>query len=265
MTFELLVSTMHKKNMQEIQDMLIRMNVMCDCIIVNQCDEETVFVEKNNTQKILAIFTKERGLSKSRNMALKNSSADIVAIADDDLYYYDNFDKIIVDYYKKNTQAEVVLFGIDSYRKICDKKEQKCNFLKLGSYISVQTSLKRMNILQRNISFNDLFGTGSGCYDSGEENIFLADCYKKKLNLFYCPEKILRDDETESSWFKGYTEKFCRDRGAIFYAISPLLSNLFIFAFAFMKRKLLKPITFFEASKLMLEEKKHYISILQKV
>ena len=263
MTFELLVSTMHKNNMQEIRDMLIRMNVKCNCLVINQCAEENVFVEENNGQKLLAIFTKERGLSKSRNMALKNSSADIVAIADDDLYYYDNFDKIIVDYYKKNKKADVVLFGIDSYRKICEKKEQKCNFLKLVSYISVQTTLKRMSVLKKNIIFNELFGTGSGCYDSGEENLFLADCYKKKLSLFYCPEKILKDVETESSWFKGYTEKFCRDRGAIFYAMSPLLSNLFIFAFAFCKRKLLKPITFFKATKLMFEEKKHYISILK--
>jgi len=258
MTFELLISTMQKKNMKDIRDMLARMNVKCDCIVINQCDEKNEFFENNGEQKIHAIFTNERGLSKSRNLALKKSKADIVAIADDDLYYYDNFDKKIISYYEKNNRADIVLFGIDSYRIKCSNKEMKCKFLKLGSYISVQTSLNRTRVLQRGIFFNELFGTGSGVYNSGEENIFLADCYKQKLRIFYCPDKILKHEESESSWFTGYNEKFLSDRGAIYQAVYGSFSILYILRFIFIYKKLFAPITPSYAFRLMILERKKF-------
>ena len=258
MTFELLISTMHKKNVQEIHTMLFKMNVKCNCVVINQCDEENVYTEKNGSQTILIIFTKERGLSKSRNMALRNATADIVCIADDDLFYYDNFDKTIESYYDKNKNADVVMFGIDSYRKQTETKEHKCNFLKLGTYISFQISFKRSNLVNKNISFNESFGTGSKVYDSGEENIFLADCFRAGLKLYFYPKKILKHEKSESTWFTGYNEKFISDRGAIYQAVYHKLSVLYIIRFAIKRRKLYNPITIKEALTLMLNESKSY-------
>ena len=81
MTFELLVSTMHK-SVDDVKKMLVKMNVHCDCLVINQCDEENYYEEIINNKFILRVFsTKERGLSNSRNMALNNARADIVGIA----------------------------------------------------------------------------------------------------------------------------------------------------------------------------------------
>lgn len=263
MTFQLLISTMHKSK-QEVFKMLEKMNIHCNCVVVNQCDIEDEINEKVSTQTIKIIFTKERGLSRSRNMALRKATADIVAIADDDLYYYDNFDQIILSYYEKNKKADVVLFGIDSYNHKSPTIEQKCKFLKLGTYISVQTSLKRKVILENEIAYNEVFGTGSGIFNSGEENVFLADCYKNKLQMYYCPNRILKHEKSESTWFKGFNDpKFVYDRGGIYYAISRTLSPLYYLRFLITKRKIIKPITILQAIVLLNEGKKRY-KIIQK-
>ena len=87
LTFEIAISTIHK-NHYEVLEMLEKENIKCNCIVVNQCDEEHFEEIEDDSRKIRIFYTKERGLSKSRNMALRNSKADILAIGDDDLFYY---------------------------------------------------------------------------------------------------------------------------------------------------------------------------------
>lgn len=261
MTFEIAISTMHKTKNQ-ILEMVKNNNIKCNCLVINQCDLDDYTEIEESNQKIRIIFTTERGLSKSRNMAIKNIHADIFLIADDDLFYYDNFEKKIIDYYTNNTDADIVLFNIDSYRKKFKQANHRCRFLELGHFISVQMTVKKKSL--RNIMFNEYFGTGSGIYDSGEENIFLADCYKAGLKIFYSSEKILRHDETESTWFKGYNNsKYISDRGPIYYQIWGIFSFLLIVRFAFTKRKKLKPISFMQAVKLMNKSKADYKKYLE--
>ena len=50
MTFQLLISTMHKTK-EEILDMLKKMNVNCDCVIINQCNQNMCYDELINFQK----------------------------------------------------------------------------------------------------------------------------------------------------------------------------------------------------------------------
>ena len=264
MTFEILISTMHK-NRIKILAMLTEMNIHCNCVVVNQCDEETKIIEQIDSQKISMIFTKERGLSRSRNMALRNATADIVLIADDDLYYYDSFDKTILEYYESHPYVDLAMFAIDSYSHKCKETETKSKFLELGTYISIQTSLNRNVVLNKGISFDEFFGTGSKVFDSGEENIFLADCYKKGLKIYYCPKKILKHEKSDSTWFKGFNDpKYISDRGAIYYRISKALSLFYMLRFSIVKRNLIKPISSFKAFCLMLDGKRQYKAILAK-
>ncbi len=257
MTFELLISTMHKTKEQVIE-MLQIMNLKCDCVIVNQCNlelYENIFI---NNQQIKIIYTKERGLSRSRNMAIKFASADVVGIADDDLFYYNNFDKEIINYYQKNQKADIVIFNMDDCYKCFSNKEKKCNFLSLSGYKSMQLTFKLNSIKNNGIQYNIIFGTGSDYYQSGEENIFLADSYRKKLKIYYSPSKILKRDISESSWFHGYDESFIRSRGAIYYAMSSFLYPLYLIRFAIKMCYLQKTFSFFKTIKIMQQEKRRY-------
>lgn len=261
MTFELAIATMHKTE-ETCLKMIGEMNVHCDCLIINQCDRESYEEKCINGQRIRIVYTQERGLSKSRNMALRYSQADVLGIADDDLYYYDGFEKIILDYYNVNSQADIVLFNMDDIYKTFSDKSRRCSFWELTGYKSVQTTVKITSVKDSKVSFNEYFGTGSEHVQSGEENIFLADCYKKGLQIYYCGKKIVKRELTESGWFKGWTEDFIKDRGAIYYAVSRIFFLLYILRFALKNYRQYKPLSVFKALKLMLKGKKEYVRFI---
>lgn len=84
MEFELLISTMFK-NTDEVLTMLRQFNVKCHTLVVVQGNTEGYEQLMQQDQSIRIIFTKDRGLSKSRNIGLKNCSAKYAYIMDDDV------------------------------------------------------------------------------------------------------------------------------------------------------------------------------------
>lgn len=263
LTFEIAISTMHK-NRDEVLEMLEKENIHCDCIVINQCDENRKEELTLENQKVRIFYTTERGLSKSRNMALRNAEADILAIGDDDLLYYDNFDRTIISYYEANPRADVVLFNMDDLYKTFPRKNRRCGFFELSGYKSMEATFRVASIRGRSLQFNELFGTGSRYFNSGEENIFLADCYHRKCRIFYCKDKIVKRLPAESSWFTSYSdEKFIKTRGAIYYAMSKKFFPLYILRFAFVKRKSISPISPFKALNLMAQGKTEYKNLLK--
>ena len=70
------------------------------------------------------------------------------------------------------------------------------------------------------INFNLCFGGGAK-YSSGEDTLFLYECLKKKLKIYSYPAVIAQlNDERESTWFKGYNDKFFFDRGVLYYLLN---------------------------------------------
>lgn len=256
MTFEIAIATMHK-TIEEVKSMLDVMNIHCDCLVINQCDKEDYY-EENTNRRLRIFFTKERGLSKSRNMALRNSQADILAIGDDDLYYYDDFDKNIINFYRENESADVVLFNLDHFRKKFSSKNFECSSWQLSSFMSVQCTFNLNAIMNKKIMFNEFFGAGSKVFNSGEENIFLSECKRNKLKIYYCSKKILKCEESESTWFTTFNdEKFIMTRGSTYYLMSKLLYYPYIIRFAIKYREKLKPHSILGSLKLMEAGKKH--------
>jgi len=238
MTFEILISTMHKKT-NEVLSLIKHSNVKCNALVIVQGDTEGYEEVKEAMQIVRIFFTKERGLSKSRNMALKNSTAEIVLLADDDLIYFDNFEQEIVSSFKEHKGYQFLIFNVDNYNRTYSSIIKSVLWHHVLGFASFQIAFKRQEVVNKNIFFNEFFGTGSGIYSSGEENIFLSECYKY-FKMLYLPQKILKRPSSDSSWFTGYNDKYLFDRGAIFYAISPGLSYLLILQFA-LRRKSLFP------------------------
>jgi glycosyltransferase involved in cell wall biosynthesis len=239
MKIEILVSTMGQTNMNLIE----KMNIRSDALIVNQCELENFeqFTYKNKLMRMISV--PEKGLSKSRNFAINNSIADICVIADDDVIYEDNFEKIIEDAYEKHPDADIIVFDVPdstSVEKSKFSKNQNIGFLKSMKIRSVQITFKREKILKSGIKFNELFGSGSNKYICGEENIFLTKCLKKKLKIKYIKQKIGVVETGTSSWFSGFNQLFFRTKGAMFYEMSPFLSHLLILQFIIRKRSLYK-------------------------
>ena len=234
MNIEVLVSTMNLDNVQK----LIKKMKIKNGIIINQTEKEKVINQKCDKIKVLSYI--EKGLSKSRNRAISNSSADIIVIADDDMTYSENYEEIILSAYEKYKDADIVAFHVNSNDKKRGKKirkESKINFLNSMKIQSVQLTMKRKNIVENNLLFNENFGAGSKWF-MGEENIFLFNCLKRGLKIYYIPKTIASLDNSDSTWFKGFDKEYFIVKGGVFYEMSKLFSEIFILQFALRKRKL---------------------------
>ena len=251
MNFELLISTMYK-NTDEVLQMLKKSNVKCNALVVVQGDMEGYEEINQDNQTIRIFFSKDRGLSKSRNLALKESNADFVLLADDDLIYFDNFENTILQSFQNYQEYGFLIFNVDNYNRRYPDKIKNILWHQVLGFSSCQIAFKQKEVLAKNLKLNENFGTGSGIYSSGEENIFLSQCFKH-FKMLYLPIKILKRPKSDSSWFTGYDEKYLFDRGAIFYAISQKLSYLLILQFAIRRKKIFPKYSYLEIIKIMLK------------
>ena len=62
----------------------------------------------------------------------------------------------------------------------------------------------------------------------GEENIFLFDCLKSGLKIYYEPQVIAKLHMNESTWFSGYNKKYFLDRGAVSRKLYGDITGLFM-------------------------------------
>jgi glycosyltransferase involved in cell wall biosynthesis len=223
-------------NIVNIRKLFDDMNLDCDTVIINQCNQnmKKKIIYKN--KELFQLDCNEKGLSRSRNRAIENTSSDISIIADDDMYYYDGLKNKILDSYLKNPDYDILVFAVDG-NKTFHKKEKKINFFTSMKISSVQVTFKNKSIKTNNIKFDSDFGSGSTYY-MGEENIFLFDCLRCGLRIKYIPIKIGKLlNKRQSTWFKGMNEEYMMARGACFYRMTKKFYWFLILQFAFRKHK----------------------------
>lgn len=254
-----LISTMNKTK-KELDTLIKNMKVK-KTVVINQITKDNIQLtnESDNQKKIISV--REKGLSKSRNLAIKNSDSDICIIADDDLYYEKDYTETITNAYQKYKNADIIAFVVDN-EDIKSKKpifrESRVSYLKSMKLQSVQLTFKRKSIIENNIKFDELYGAGSKYY-WGEENIFLFDCLRKKLKIYYIPQKIATLKISESSWDKSISRKNSKIRGIIFYRMTKVFYPILIIQFAFRKRKkYIKEMSAINNIKYMFEGVKEY-------
>ena len=156
MLIETLVSTMNLKNKEEHEKLIKIMNIKGKSIIINQITKNDIEIFSSIEGKNRVISFKEKGLSKSRNKAIKNSIADICVIADDDMLYYDNYENIILSAYDKYKEADIIAFCVDTSNK--ERPLHRLNEGKLGfkdtlKLVSVQITFRRESFLKNNLNF----------------------------------------------------------------------------------------------------------------
>lgn len=199
---------------QENYDIIKKSNIKSDVLIVNQTFEDSEWNTKINKRDIRVINTTTRGLSKSRNIALKNTNAEICLLSDDDEYFMNDCEERIVKAFDKLPYADVIAFKIKNLSKKLPKKICKIGKLKSLRLSSVQLAFRTESIIKTNIEFDENIGAGT-LYSSGEENKFLYDCLSKGLKIYYVPITIAFMKESSSSWFNGYNEEYFKNKGAI--------------------------------------------------
>lgn len=257
MSIQLLIATMHQTDHSLIE----RMHISSDAVVINQCEQESKEMFDFNNNHILWINTKERGLSKSRNMAIRNATAEICMIADDDMVYRTDYVDIVTSAFAR-LNADIIGFqvcGIEKKFKDYSEKEQKISYVKSMKMASVEIAFRRSIFEKKDIQFDELIGAGTD-FLMGEENAILFQCLRKGLTIYYTP-KVIADLHTgNSTWFTERNEKFFIGKGASFAAMKTPFTTFLIWQWAIRKRGLYKGnMSISKAIKLMQMGKRSYI------
>ncbi|MCI9147033.1 MAG: glycosyltransferase family 2 protein [Hungatella sp.] len=256
MTLDVLLSAMHLDGYHYIDSL----NITGNCVIINQCNQESQQVITDNNRHITYIETTQRGLSKSRNMAIDHSQADICIFCDNDVEYSENYEHLILEEYDKHPEYDIIVFHVESEINPvpCYPSPRKIHYLTSGKIVSVEISFKRKSI--QNIRLNEHIGAGTK-YHMGEENAFLYECLRQGLKIYYVPQKIARLRHEPSTWYSGFNKDFFIARGASFHAMTSRYSMFLAAQYAVRKYKLYrKQVSFFQAIRYMLEGRKSYMA-----
>lgn len=213
MGFCVLVSCMHQKD----HSILEKSNIQSDCVVVNQCNHDHVdefdFINKFGQKKHCKfISTTQRGLSRSRNLAIDNAPDDAICqICDDDETLEDNVEAIVLEAYEKYQDAALIAFAI--YRKDLPEgkkyttKNGRLNYIQSLKICSVQITISKpiVSLLKVRFDVNKGSGTNNG---AGEENKFMLDIRRAKGKAYFFNEYIATVNPGTSMWFTGYDREY---------------------------------------------------------
>lgn len=142
------------------------------------------------------------GLSNNRNNCLAMADGDICIIADDDVIYeLDDLLGLLRIF--ENDNVDVVAGkirtydGQDEYKKYCSSR-RKISLLRIGSVSSIEIAFRRNSIIRNHIRFNPDFGLGGRLFPKGEEALFLNECIRNNLKLYYYPITIVKHPKESS-------------------------------------------------------------------
>ena len=214
MKLQILVAAMHKSSRELIDEM----HLDSDAIMINQADtfayEE--FEDKGNQMKYYSL--KERGVGLSRNNALLRADADILLFADEDIVYEEGYKDKVLKAFEEHPKADMIMFNVQA----SEGRETyhidsvgKVKWYNSGRYPTYSVAVRREKVHKANVTFSLLFGGGAK-YSCGEDSLFIRECLRKGLKAIKVPVSLGAERARESTWFKGYTDKFFFDRGVLY-------------------------------------------------
>ena len=222
---EVLCATMHQSDFRKIEEM----NIQSDVVFANQA-EDTRYAEMtfdSNTAKM--ITTNTRGVGTNRNISLIYATGDYLLFSDDDLRYVDGYPEIIEKAFRAIPKADGIIFNIDTYganiKRRKNEKIKRVRWYNALNYGTVRIAIKRSAVSRENLMFNRNFGGGTP-FSCGEDTLYIVDILRSGLKLYTFPSTIAIVDQSESTWFRGYNEKYYYDKGVLYASISRPFSTL---------------------------------------
>lgn len=169
-------------------------------LIVNQTTPEKLLSSDYPNIKVINIF--EKGLSKSRNTALRHATGKIVLIADDDVIYPENFRETIIKAYNEHPKMPVICFQTRTTEGKPFGKYASRPFLfgmhNLNKVLSIEVTARLALIWEKDCVFNEWFGLGARFQDA-ETLFFLRRVIKNGLRVLFYPESIVIHEPFSSS------------------------------------------------------------------
>lgn len=225
-SLEILLSTMNRTSLSFLEqifpeDEYLKYNIL----IINQTSHDKLLESSHDNIRVFNAF--DKGLTNSRNLAIKNAKGTFCLIADDDVRYVKGFKEIILNAFHKYEDAGTITFQmVDDQGKLFraypnivqhDKKS-------ISTANSVVIAFKLEEVINKNVKFDPNFGLGS-TFETANEYVFLRNALSASLKLYFEPQIILSHDELSSGQDAG-SDKLIFARSALFYKYSGILAYL---------------------------------------
>lgn len=209
-TFSLILATIGRRTeVQEFLDSIKNSDYPLEKIEIVVVDQnkknflQEIIDQYSNQINIIYIKSKEKGLSKNRNIGLKYISNEIVGFPDDDCKYLRETLLNVSNNFCSNQTLDGVIGriidenGNDCIRKWDKKKIRitKKNFYTKASSITIFEKIE--NILE----FDEELGAGAK-YGSSEDVDYLYRTLKLGKNIYYNPDIIVYHPKTQSNFSK---------------------------------------------------------------
>jgi len=210
-----------------------QMNIESDAILVNQCDKYEISSFEHRGRTVRVFHMAERGVGLSRNTALMRAQGEICLFSDQDIVYESGYEQAILKEFDAHPEADMILFNIEVAKErqtYHNEAWKKVHWYNCGRYGAVSFAIRREKMLESGVTFSLLFGGGAK-YSAGEDSLFLKQFMDSGYQVYASPVTIGKESEGDSTWFKGYTEKFFFDRGVLYHYLYGGLAKLWALRF----------------------------------
>ena len=234
MKIEILLSCMHQQDDQLIG----KSRITGDAVVINQCDREDYQEYPTKTGLVRMYSTCQRGLTKSRNLAIEKSRADICMLCDDDEVFVEDYEKKLLDAYEQLPEADVIILKMVDRVPSFPDEVRRLRFPRTMKVSSWQISFRRESLVRTGVRFDELLGAGTG--NGAEEELkFLLDCEKAGMKIYYVPTEIATVAQESSTWFQGFDTRFFENRGATTrYILGAPLASAYALYYVLRKKSL---------------------------
>ncbi|MGX1024002.1 glycosyltransferase family A protein [Psychroflexus sp. MBR-150] len=242
---EFLISTMNRSDFDFLEKMFKYHNLSdLNILIINQTTKDKIL--KTNRKNIRVVNVFEKGLSKSRNLAIKHAKAKICFIADDDIEYLPNAIDTVIQAYQDYPDAALISFQFlrennQPYKIYKSQSGYQNRLLHQQSLSSIEISFNLKLVRNNDIAFNNLFGLWAR-FVCAEESVFRDDIIRKHLKVVYIDKPIVKHygkttepDEGSKAYTQALTaQKYLQHKNLIYLWLMRYIWLL-------LKRKVIKP------------------------
>ncbi len=234
------------------------MNLQTDTVLANQCDQYGYkeFLEPDGS-RVQLVSTTDHGVGKNRNKALSFAGGEFLLCADQDMVYCDDYARIIDEAFCQCPKADIIVFRLEYMNRFTPQKKERSGFRRVRlwnsmRYGTARVAMRKNAVEKACLSFSTLYGGGAR-YSSGEDSLFIREAIRKGLRMYTSPTVIARVKQEESTWFKGYNDKYFIDKGVLLANAFPCLKHLLLYYFAYGLRNVSEAYGFRRICKLIRE------------
>lgn len=231
---EIMIATMNRSSL----DFLIPMFPFChfsefSILVINQTQENKILNSEFPSVRVINSF--EKGLSKSRNLAINNAVKKICLISDDDVIYFPNFENDIISAFNKNPNASIITFNHKrigfSEAQNSSKKAYVHTKKSIFNVSSIEIAFKLDVIKKNKIRFDEYFGLDS-FFETAEEFLFLKKTLELNIKSYFSPSIIVSHPVMSSGKNEG-SDKIVFARAALFYKTKGDVAYLWLVKYVF--------------------------------